>query len=159
MPTGKTRKINFDTNNSEVTSPRETLENFMDFIESIPDYDDVHHLSNEQFKQKLDYLKRKQRILLKNLRNCLDHDSNENIINSETSLDSQKQGGNKTKQWYVNRNKTKEWCNDSNNDLKLKGRKCNFEESRANSPIFYVSGNFDRLAEDQDLLTYRCSIC
>ena len=127
----------------------------MDFIESIPDYNDVHHLSNEQFKQKLDYLKRKQRLLLKNLRNCVDQDDNENIINRQTAADSQNQGSNKTKDWCNDRNKTKEWCNDNNNDLKLKGRKCNFEESRTNSPILYATGNFDRLAEDQDLLTYR----
>ncbi|XP_043475232.1 protein FAM161A isoform X2 [Leptopilina heterotoma] len=142
----KSKKINFDTSNSNVTSPRDTLENFMDFMESIPDYNDVHHLSNEQFKQKLDYLKRKQRILLKNLQNCLDQDETENIINREISADSQSQRCN---------NKTKEWCNDNNNDLKLKGRKCNFEESRTNSPILYATGTFDRLAEDQDLLTYR----
>ncbi|XP_051153245.1 protein FAM161A [Leptopilina boulardi] len=144
---GKNRKINFDTSNSNVTSPRDTLENFMDFMESIPDYNDVHHLSNEQFKQKLDYLKRKQRMLLKNLQNCLDQNETENILNREITNETQNQRS--------NNNKTKEWCNDNNNDLKLKGRKCNFEESRTNSPILYSSGTFDRLAEDQDLLTYR----
>lgn len=119
----------------------------MDFMESIPDYNDVHHLSNEQFKQKLDYLKRKQRMLLKNLQNCLDQNETENILNREITNETQNQRS--------NNNKTKEWCNDNNNDLKLKGRKCNFEESRTNSPILYSSGTFDRLAEDQDLLTYR----
>ncbi|CAB0042294.1 unnamed protein product [Trichogramma brassicae] len=45
-----------------------------DFYENLPDHEEVQQLSNEQFKQKLDYLKRKQRILLKNLRNCLEQD-------------------------------------------------------------------------------------
>ncbi|XP_046628946.1 protein FAM161A isoform X4 [Neodiprion virginianus] len=114
----KSRKINFINRSNEdasyVSFPQGNFASFMDFLESIPDYGDVNHLSNEQFKQKLDYLKRKQRTLLKNLKNCLEE-----------------------------------------SDGKI-GMKCSFEESRTESPLPFPSEKFAGLAEDQDLLTYRC---
>ncbi|XP_024938932.1 uncharacterized protein LOC107265737 [Cephus cinctus] len=142
----KSRKINFANRDNipmnEQTSPHETLENFLEFLESIPDYGDVHHLTNEQFKQKVDYLKRKQRVLLKNLRYCLDQDVNDKSDLREHTPE-------------MECSEVKQWCTDYNN-LSLKGKKCNFEESRVESPILFSSGKFAGLAEDQDLLTYRC---
>ncbi|KOC63287.1 Protein FAM161A [Habropoda laboriosa] len=75
------RKINFAkdeeyVSESEISSPRGIVDNFLEFLESIPDYGQVHHLSNEQFKQKVDYLKRKQKLLLENLQNShVDHEN------------------------------------------------------------------------------------
>lgn len=140
----KVKKINFAegkspvVENSESSSPRDTLENFLEFLKSIPDYGQVHHLSNEQFKQKVEYLRRKQRLLLQNLRNSLDEPpSLLSITRNESS-------------------KSKDVKPDILvDDLKLNGKKCYLEESRTSSPILFSSGNFAGLAEDQDLLTYK----
>ncbi|XP_011697161.1 PREDICTED: protein FAM161A [Wasmannia auropunctata] len=141
----KVKKINFAegepiaVENSESSSPRDTLENFLEFLKSIPDYGQVNHLSNEQFKQKVEYLRRKQRLLLQNLRNSLDDEeeppSRLSITRNEDS-------------------KSKE-VKPNVGDLKLNGKKCFLEESRTSSPILFPSGSFAGLAEDQDLLTYR----
>jgi len=143
----KMKKINFAENesivveNSESSSPRDTLENFLEFLKSIPDYGQVHHLSNEQFKQKVEYLRRKQRLLLQNLRNSLD-DAEEPPLR----LSTMKSEGSKSKDVKPNI---------LVDDLKLNGKKCYLEESRTSSPILFPSGSFAGLAEDQDLLTYR----
>ncbi|XP_015120006.1 protein FAM161A isoform X2 [Diachasma alloeum] len=157
----KSRRINFaspsshrDSNRTDPGSSDESnVESFIDFIESIPDYGQIHHLSNEQFRQKLDYLKRKQRLLLQNLTNCLGED-NRTINNGdkrraddEKTLDS----------LGVEKFKCDEkWKNHENNELKLMGKKCHLEDSRTDSPVIFRCGNFAGLAEDQDLLTYRC---
>ncbi|KAG5319057.1 F161A protein, partial [Acromyrmex heyeri] len=142
----KVKKINFAegeptaVENSESSSPRDTLENLLEFLKSIPDYGQVHHLSNEQFKQKVEYLRRKQRLLLQNLRNSLD-DTEE-----------------PSSRLLITRNESSKSKDDKSNvvvdDLKLNGKKCYLEESRTSSPILFPSGNFAGLAEDQDLLTY-----
>lgn len=137
----KMKKINFaegeTVENSESSSPRDTLENFLEFLKSIPDYGQVHHLSNEQFKQKVEYLRRKQRLLLQNLKNSLD-DVEESRLSATRNESS----------------KLKNVKSDVD-DLKLNGKKCYLEESRTSSPILFPSGSFAGLAEDQDLLTYR----
>ncbi|KAG5309610.1 F161A protein, partial [Acromyrmex insinuator] len=144
----KVKKINFAegeptaVENSESSSPRDTLENLLEFLKSIPDYGQVHHLSNEQFKQKVEYLRRKQRLLLQNLRNSLDDTEEPSSRLSITRNESSKSKDNKS--------------NVVVDDLKLNGKKCYLEESRTSSPILFPSGNFASLAEDQDLLTYRC---
>lgn len=144
----KVKKINFAENepiavaeDSESSSPRDTLENFLEFMKSIPDYGQMHHLSNEQFKQRVEYLRRKQRLLLQNLRNSLDDSAEKppsrlSITRNENS-------------------KSKDVKPDIASDLKLNGKKCYLEESRTSSPILFPSGTFAGLAEDQDLLTYR----
>lgn len=140
----KVKKINFAEGepsaieDSESSSPRDTLENFLEFLKSIPDYGQVHHLSNEQFKQKLEYLKRKQRLLLQNLRNSLD-----DTEKPSSRLSFAKNESSKLKDEI------------KTDDLKLNGKKCYLEESRTSSPILYPSSTFAGLAEDQDLLTYR----
>lgn len=141
----KVKKINFAegeaVENSELSSPRDTLENFLEFLKSIPDYGQVHHLSNEQFKQKVEYLRRKQRLLLENLK---------------SSLDDAEQPPSRLS---VSRNETSKSKNVKPDvlidDLKLSGKKCYLEESRINSPILFLPGSFASLAEDQDLLTYK----
>ncbi|KMQ96722.1 hypothetical protein RF55_2983 [Lasius niger] len=145
----KVKKINFAESqpiavaeDSESSSPCDTLENFLEFMKSIPDYGQMHHLSNEQFKQRVEYLRRKQRLLLQNLRNSQDDlaekpSSRLSITRNENS-------------------KSKDIKPDIAGDLKLNGKKCYFEESRTSSPILFPSGTFAGLAEDQDLLTYRC---
>ncbi|XP_032667921.1 protein FAM161A [Odontomachus brunneus] len=144
----KGKKINFAKNeqaaieNSESSSPRDTLENFLEFLESIPDYGQVHHLSNEQFKQKVEYLRRKQRLLLQNLKNSFDDTAIVDNPPSRLSISRNDSSRSKDKPDV--------------GDLKLNGKKCYLEESRTNSPILFPSGTFAGLAEDQDLLTYRC---
>lgn len=149
---GKGRKINFVGRNDSVQkvtmSPSGSLENLLEFLDSIPDYDEVHHLSNEQFKRKLDYLKRKQRLLLKNLRNCLDEDDAKNDKN--VNIDSRSSN---TTPLDSNKTNTKQWVPET--DLKLRGKKCSLEDSRIDSPLLFSTGTFAGLAEDQDLLTYR----
>ncbi|XP_046818804.1 protein FAM161A isoform X2 [Vespa crabro] len=140
----KERKIIFAADDlpkteSELSSPRENLEGFLKFLDSIPDYKQVHHLSNEQFRQKVEYLRRKQRLYLKNLKNIFDEpEKNTSKISISRN----------------NRN-TKVMRDDSSNELRLNGKKCYIEESRTNSPILYPSGSFSGLMEDQDILTYR----
>lgn len=146
----KNRRINFvstlsnnKSTNGDNSSDDSNLENCLDFLESIPDYGEVNHLSNEQFKRKLDYLKRKQRLLLKNLKNYLDNDENDErkiVQLTQTIIQSPKI---KQKQWI------------DNIDLKLCGKKCSLENSRTDSPLIFSTGTFACLAEDQDLLTYR----
>ncbi|XP_011629950.1 protein FAM161A isoform X2 [Pogonomyrmex barbatus] len=144
----KIKKINFAegeptaAENSESSSPRDTLENFLEFLKSIPDYGQVHHLSNEQFRQKVEYLRRKQRLLLQNLRNSLD-----DADKPPSRLSIARNEGPKLKDAK---------SGDLISDLTLNGKKCYLEESRTSSPILFPSGSFAGLAEDQDLLTYRC---
>ncbi|XP_072749671.1 uncharacterized protein [Anoplolepis gracilipes] len=147
----KIKKINFAENepptvvaeDSESSSPRDTLENFLEFMKSIPDYGQIHHLSNEQFKQRVEYLRRKQRLLLQNLRNSLDDLAEKPP--SRLSITRKNENS-----------KSKDVKPDIAGDLKLNGKKCYLEESRTSSPILFPSGTFAGLAEDQDLLTYRC---
>ncbi|KAI4498471.1 hypothetical protein M0802_006406 [Mischocyttarus mexicanus] len=139
----KVRKINFTADDlpkteSELSSPRENVENFLEFLESIPDYKQVNHLSNEQFRQKVEYLRRKQRLFLKNLTNNFDE------IEKDTSRISTSRS-----------NRNVKVIQDDINELRLNGKKCYIEESRINSPILYPSGSFAGLMEDQDLLTFR----
>ncbi|XP_076234708.1 uncharacterized protein LOC143179384 [Calliopsis andreniformis] len=138
----KRRKINFLTsdqfsNDSEISSPREITDNFLEFLESIPDYDQIHHLSNEQFKQEVEYLKRKQKLLLQNLQNSLVNHEDANISGISMS---------KYNQRSQNKNKS------DMNDLKLNGKKCLLEESRIHSPTLFLSDKFAGLVKDQDLL-------
>lgn len=142
----KGRKINFAADDlpkteSELSSPRENLEGFLEFLESIPDYKQVHHLSNEQFRQKVEYLKRKQRLFLKNFKNIFDEPEKERTNESRISTSRS--------------NRNTKVMQDGFNELRLNGKKCYIEESRTNSPILYPSGSFSGLMEDQDLLTYR----
>ncbi|KAG7204078.1 hypothetical protein KM043_001929 [Ampulex compressa] len=144
---GKGRKINFakgdrlivDSESSSLVS-KDGLDNFLEFLESIPDYGQIHHLSNEQFKQKLDYLKRTQRLFLESLQNSYGDIAGKNV----PKLSSQK---------------VERICNvkkkDDIYDLKLNGKKCYLEESRIESPTLFSHTSFAGLAEDQDLLTYR----
>lgn len=51
-------------NNLEIeikSGDKETLKSFIDFFDSIPEYDDINHLSNKEFYKKLDNLKEKQK--------------------------------------------------------------------------------------------------
>ena len=153
----KERKINFVRRDD--TSPGGSLENLLEFLESIPDYGDVNHLSNEQFKRKLDYLKRKQRLLLKNLRNCFDDDDKEDDKSGKTTRITSANSSSRPSavgtvaQQDTNKVNNKPWIPET--DLKLRGKKCSLEESRTDSPLLFSTGNFAGLAEDQDLLTYR----
>jgi hypothetical protein len=139
----------------ELESARENYDKFLEFVQSIPNYIEIQHLSNEQFKRKLDYLKRKQRILLNNLRNCLEQEDKEDEIAKRASVESR--NGDR------NRDRPKSTCEklpDSprilpDSSLELKGKRCNLEESRTNTPLSYTYGSFSYLAEDQDCLTYR----
>lgn len=124
----------------KISNSTEDMDIFLEFLDSIPDYGQVHHLSNEQFKQKVDYLKRKQKLLLKNLQNSLiDH---KNINESKFSVFNQKLK-------FKNKNDI--------NDLTLNGKKCYLEESSSPSPLLFLSSklNENEISEDQDFLTNR----
>ncbi|EZA55836.1 hypothetical protein X777_04011 [Ooceraea biroi] len=148
----KMKRINFAKDepmtaveDSESSSPRDTLENLLEFLKSIPDYGQVHHLSNEQFKQKVEYLRRKQRLLLQNLKNSLDEGAEKPPSRLSIARDEGSKPSSKDKN-----------VKPDLGDLKLNGKKCYLEGSRTSSPILFPSGSFAGLAEDQDLLTYRC---
>lgn len=96
--------------------------------------DQVHHLSNEQFKQKVEYLKKKQKILLQNLQNSLVNHEDTDI--SRFSVPK------------YNRRSTVKDKSDVN-DLQLNGKKCYLEESRMYSPLLFPSGKFSGLVEDR----------
>ncbi|XP_078036053.1 protein FAM161A-like [Augochlora pura] len=141
----KMNKINFASGNStisesEISSPREIVDNFIEFLESIPDYGQIHHLSNEQFKQKVDYLKRKQKLLLKNLENSLADEEEVNVSSPLMSKYNQK---------------VKAPDKNGINDLKLDGKKCYLEEYRMTSPTLHLSDTFLCPTENQDFLTNR----
>lgn len=61
------RKLSIESNEFKMksTSPPEidknTLKSFIEFYDSIPDYNDINHLSNKDFYRKLEALKEKQR--------------------------------------------------------------------------------------------------
>ncbi|XP_066596311.1 protein FAM161A [Prorops nasuta] len=141
----KERKINFATGGKDILetctdSPRDNIDGFLKFIESIPDYKQINHLTNEQFKQKVEYLKRKQRLYMKSLGIFHENSEKENsaLSTSRTGLSTN--------------------IRDSSNDcgdLRLNGKKCYIEESRVNSPVLFSAGSFARLVDDQDLLTFR----
>lgn len=121
----------------KISNSTEDMDIFLEFLDSIPDYGQVYHLSNEQFKQKVDYLKRKQKLLLKNLQNSLvDH---ENINESKFSVSNQK---------------LKLKSKNDINDLALNGKKCYLEESSSPSPLLFLSNklNENEISEDQDFL-------
>ncbi|CAK9809068.1 Protein FAM161A [Anthophora plagiata] len=133
-------KINFANNEEclsdlETSSPRGIVDDFLEFLNSIPDYGQVHHLSNEQFKQKVDYLKRKQKLLLKNLENS--HVDHQNANASKFSV-------------FKCNQRSKMKSKSDINDLTLNGRKCYLEECRTSSPILFPSDKIDQLSEDQD---------
>lgn len=46
----------------EKTRSKNTLKSFLDFYGSIPEYDDVNHLSNKEFYRRLENLREKQRF-------------------------------------------------------------------------------------------------
>jgi hypothetical protein len=149
----KTKRINFAeaarvsaVEDSESSSPRETLENVLEFLKSIPDYGQVHHLSNEQFKQKVEYLRRKQRLFLEHLKPSLDEEA---LEKPPSRLSIAKEDNSKPS------SRDKSIAKPDIGDLKLSGKKCYLEESRTSSPILFPSGTFAGLAEDQDLLAYR----
>ncbi|XP_028522988.1 protein FAM161A isoform X2 [Apis cerana] len=124
----------------KISNSTEDMDIFLEFLDSIPDYGQVYHLSNEQFKQKVDYLKRKQKLLLKNLQNSLvDH---ENINESKFSVSNQK---------------LKLKSKNDINDLALNGKKCYLEESSSPSPLLFLSNklNENEISEHQDFLTNR----
>ncbi|KAK9306055.1 hypothetical protein QLX08_003118 [Tetragonisca angustula] len=136
-------KINFMENDqlikeSRISDPTQIMDNFLKFLDSIPDYDQVYHLSNEQFKQEVDHLKRKQKLLLKNLENSLINHENVNVSKFSVSKCNQK---------------SKIKSKNDINDLILNGKKCYLEESRTPSPLLFLSSKFNGLTEDQDLST------
>ncbi|XP_026674332.1 protein FAM161A isoform X2 [Ceratina calcarata] len=136
---GERDKIHFVRNEESISdfessSPREIVDDFLKFLGSIPDYGQVHHLSNEQFKREVDHLRRKQKLLLNNLENSLaDHEDVSKFSVCKLNRESKKA-------------KSK---SSSTDELTLNGKKCYLEDCRATSPIL-VSSRLNRLAEDLD---------
>lgn len=131
---------------AEASNSPENVQDFLDFLNSIPDYGEIHHLSNEQFSQQLEYLKRKRTILLTNLRS---DESKKHAKDAKKFLPGKKGAKKKRK----SRNKEKQKYGDDYK-LNLKGKKCRLEEGMQ-SPIMFERRNFKDLTRDQDLLNYR----
>lgn len=53
---------------------KETTKEFLDFVNNIPEYDEINHLSNKEFYKKLDNLKEKQRMYEEHLQNEIKFD-------------------------------------------------------------------------------------
>lgn len=139
------RKIDFSRdervgNDAEASNPTEIVNNFLEFLESIPDYGQIHHLSNEQFKQKVDYLKRRHKVLLQDLEYSLA--TCDIAYVSKFSIP-------KCNERAKNRSEK------DRNDLKLNGTKCYLEDSRTASPIVFSSSKYDGLLIEKNLLTNR----
>lgn len=56
-----TKNFNEKMKANLLDSSRSDLKTFIDFYDSIPEYDDINHLSNREFYKKLENLKEKQR--------------------------------------------------------------------------------------------------
>ncbi|KAJ8925764.1 hypothetical protein NQ315_009612 [Exocentrus adspersus] len=61
------RKLSLDSNDLNMKSTKgevnkNTIKSFLDFFGSIPEYDDINHLSNKEFYKKLENLKEKQKF-------------------------------------------------------------------------------------------------
>ncbi|KAJ8673965.1 hypothetical protein QAD02_005227 [Eretmocerus hayati] len=139
---------------SELSS---VCDEYAELFDSIPDYRELHELNSDQFKRRLDCLKRRQRLLLKNLRNCLEQDeaaTNFNKARSNTkSLP--------TIESCVASARARQHQSNKESELQLKGKKCNLERSRNSSRATTpcrLGESFSCLAEDQDLLTYRHNV-
>ncbi|XP_065167434.1 protein FAM161A isoform X2 [Atheta coriaria] len=76
----KLRISSADSNTKEKTK----INSFIEFYDSIPEYNDINHLSNKEFYKKLDYLRQKQRTFY------------ESLVNEE------KYGDNEHNSWYDN---------------------------------------------------------
>lgn len=51
----------FNKNTVKPTTEKDRIRSFIEFFDSIPEYDDINHLSNKEFYKKLEVLKEKQR--------------------------------------------------------------------------------------------------
>lgn len=56
-----TKNLNEKMKTNLGDSNRSDVKAFIDFFDSIPEYDDINHLSNQEFYNKLENLKEKQR--------------------------------------------------------------------------------------------------
>jgi protein FAM161A len=59
-------KLNLESPDETAMKPKsskekDTVKSFIEFFDSIPEYDDVNHLSNREFYKKIEYLKEKQK--------------------------------------------------------------------------------------------------
>lgn len=57
-------KLNVDNNNKDsnnMKAKNDNKESLIDFYDSIPDYSDINHLSNQEFYKKIEHLKAKQK--------------------------------------------------------------------------------------------------
>ncbi|KAI4467779.1 hypothetical protein MML48_2g00009547 [Holotrichia oblita] len=69
------RKLSVESNEFKMKSvsaseiDKSTIKSFIEFYDSIPDYNDIHHLSNKDFYRKLEALKEKQRNYYDYVRN------------------------------------------------------------------------------------------
>lgn len=74
------RKLKLDSDDLDMKSKKgevnkDTIKSFLDFFGSIPEYDDINHLSNKEFYKKLENLKEKQKFYQEYLLNEIKFDS------------------------------------------------------------------------------------
>jgi hypothetical protein len=104
------------------STKNESLQSFLEFYESIPDYGDLNHLSDQEFYLRLQNLKAKHRTYLKDL------DENdfgilkaveENKLNTRNNPDKTKSVPSETLQRHYN------------DSLNLQSKKCNSDDKKA----------------------------
>jgi hypothetical protein len=98
-----------------------SLKSFIEFYESIPDYGDLNHLSDQEFYVRLKFLKEKQRTYLRDLD---EKDFFELEVVEENEVNTKKNQDKKTSV------PSETWLGHYNDSLNLRGRKCDLDDKR-----------------------------
>ncbi|CAG9837615.1 unnamed protein product [Diabrotica balteata] len=90
------RALNINLMETKKYLDKETTKSFVEFFTNIPDYDEIHHLSNKEFYEKLENLREKKKLFEENLHKEIKFDPK----NSEAIEEYKKQklGANKSKE-------------------------------------------------------------
>jgi hypothetical protein len=102
---------------------KESLKSFINFYESIPDYGDLNHLSDQEFYVRLQYLKAKQRTYLRDLDDIcvgMPEVDEDNKVNTIKNLEKKSSAPSET------------WLKSYNDSLNLQGKKCDIDDK---SPV------------------------
>lgn len=112
-------KLNVDNSNKDsisMKSKKDNKETLIDFYDSIPDYSDINHLSNQEFYKKIEHLKAKQKTYYEyletefNLQNKVEHfiDDYKKQANGEQTSSRKCDDFNNIKSWELKRKETPE---------------------------------------------------
>lgn len=138
-------------------------QSLLEFVKNAPDYEEVCYLSNEQFKHKLDQLKRRQRRLMKNLLLCLEKEdveeylvsrSNRSFLTTSEFGQQHRLGDDK-----IQTKKSSDYSDSQRPGFVLKGSRCNLQSATICSPNGHCRSSAQshfssRLTTNMDLLNY-----